>query len=746
MKAEWQESTEQGAGASSKEKSCSASREPVGKGQVEESTVQDVNAQPAAKEDSKQRKDDKVSAGGVIQADDLFSHMVHSGAYEEIIGKPAVRTLRRWYKDLKDRIENALDGLTNERLKGMNFKVRREDVEWRESLFKETMDDTDGGVLLVKGDRSYKWPAESFNRTFSQIVEQLKKVKLHPERYAAQQAKKATKYKASKKQNDMGDEGVRHQSSKSRDSAASNRTEGMQVASCEEGAIGQGNEQVEESAQSRCVMSFCSVNTGRPVHMCHVCQKPVHNLCLQKMMNDLFGVKEYDGENFFCEAHAASSGLTKVGGSREATSFTPASKASGSAPVWEAAVPTATPAADHPPSGLSGSPESKSEKQAEPNKGLEEQPQRDAKGSLHVPKERNEEKGSGKGKRIREERTEESGSGKGKGGDKSSKKKSKSDGPSTKPSKPKENQNGKNSEIERENADSRKDETKSRGASGEEEGATNKNQGAGLHLEQAERKDPEKNATEPQEESGAGNGKNEDEIAARPKRNAVKQRKIHEPRLCKALGCECEFGLAGEAGEAAEKRAKGADGRKRGRNGTAGPKSQRQKKGDPECSEEELDLAGDVIESSDPDSDEDPVCDLPMGGTFEDKGEKIDKHMVFNYEIIAMKYLRVKYIYQVLDRQHADTRAHREKLRSSCPLEVWPLIFLGLVSRKEVIKAINSLKLDNISKSPELEDFDLPYLLKLLSEGAIEESRVYIANKKWRDDGAKLSPNEVFIS
>lgn len=68
------------------------------------------------------------------------------------------------------------------------------------------------------------------------------------------------------------------------------------------------------------------------------------------------------------------------------------------------------------------------------------------------------------------------------------------------------------------------------------------------------------------------------------------------------------------------------------------------------------------------------------------------------------------------------------------------------MTRKEVIKGINGLKLEHISKSPELESFDLPYLLKLLSEAAIKEERVYIANKKWREDGVKLSPNEVFVS
>lgn len=64
----------------------------------------------------------------IVHPEHLFSHMVHSGPYESRIGKPAVRTLRRWYKDLKERIETALENLADDRLKVMNFKTRKEDI------------------------------------------------------------------------------------------------------------------------------------------------------------------------------------------------------------------------------------------------------------------------------------------------------------------------------------------------------------------------------------------------------------------------------------------------------------------------------------------------------------------------------------------------------------------------------------------------------------------------------------------
>ncbi|GAQ82146.1 hypothetical protein KFL_001010310 [Klebsormidium nitens] len=665
--------------------------------------------------------------------------MVHSGSYESRIGKPAVRTLRRWYKDLKDRIETAFEKLTVDRVRMMNFKTRKEDILWREAIFKETMEDTDGGELEVKNGKSYTWPTESFNKSFSQIVEHFKELRLHPERYAEQQSKKATKYKATRIQAQGGKaaEGVSPSYAGGQAQAPGESGNGAQHAKAQEvrrkggdrpqpnkrcetvptpgneanrqGLQGTSEAAEEQPARSRCVISSCTVTTGRPAHMCHVCEKPVHNLCMQKMMLDRFGVENYDGADFLCETHAAEkSGFKQVERSGGTSFIVTPPKSSSPEPVWEV-LPAATSTGQDKPSS-SSVPQNTVQQQGAAVDGKEKGEQ-DGKTDQQARGDNQTGGNVTNEKRKRDARAEGSGSGNGKGTGSGEEppKKAKSTGSNL--------QKGKK-RIEPRKEESGEDATQGPGAGEEERGAGSVPQT--IDPQQIEGKDQERNGTEPTEETGTGRTETAgDEVSARPKRNAVRQRKFHEPGLCKAVGCECEFGQAGKAGEAACETAKGKSAAKASgkRNNIAkAEKKKRKRKGgeNEEESEEEMDLDGDVIESSDPGSDEEPISDLPIGGAFEDKHEKIDKHMQAKYEVIAMKFLRVKFAYQV--------------------------------TRKEAIKAINGLKLENISKSPELETFDTPYLLKLLSEGAIDDERVYIANKKWREDGVKLTPNEVFVS
>jgi hypothetical protein len=123
-----------------------------------QSSHQGNDSNHAQEEEDCKQDGKEVTLCGQPTSYDLYTRPVQCGKYESVIGKPAIRNLRDKFRNLKAIVEEELEELPQDRLRGMNFKKNREDREWREAIYASTMEATDNGEFEGSNGILYKWP------------------------------------------------------------------------------------------------------------------------------------------------------------------------------------------------------------------------------------------------------------------------------------------------------------------------------------------------------------------------------------------------------------------------------------------------------------------------------------------------------------------------------------------------------------------------------------------------------------
>ncbi|GAQ88111.1 hypothetical protein KFL_004010030 [Klebsormidium nitens] len=672
------------------------------------------------------RSQSRAAPSSPVTASKLFKTLWHSKKYTAVVGKHGVRRLQSFHARVVSRVAADLglsDYMPNEtkaketpseeeltRLRSINLKKNPKDQEWRDKIFDSILeDDEHAGEIVGLDGTVYKWPKACYNSTFTAIIDDLKKKLVHADRYKKSQADKLKRYhdrKQLKKRAQAGKDGAPEMQEKphhcnenesSKDQSCGNPDPESQEAMNLPPSHADKNEPLEPKPKTSCSLDTCSSTerpsgycqtclepvhkecmqtlltklygvanydgdllycanhhsnfgfrqglggkctlpacamAGKPTqHRCDVCKEPVHNLCFQGFLREVYNVECYDGGRFACQEHAGALGFEKASGQHRSS---PQNKTSADL-CAEALINQAAQQAARPAAVLSGSALSPPRGVSAAGKGSEERVK------------------AGEGERL-EEREEK----------------------------------GKLDETKKGSA-------KRKGSQGDRE-KNKKKRAAGVS--------PVNEEPNEQDESGGPSQKNKEPPTDQPveETQAVRQSN-RAPKMNRMIHNDSYVVNSKPAAAGTDTRQKTREQSKAG--------AKKKRKSD-EDSEESLSLSGSAIESSEEeDSDAEATSDLPIGGAFEDKDEKLHPLMVDNYQIIAMTALEVNASYQLTSRA--------------------------------LQKAINRLKLPGISKSPDLTGFNQNYLLKLLGEGLIKKKKVVIKNRKWREEGTVLDPADVRV-
>ncbi|GAQ88707.1 hypothetical protein KFL_004530120 [Klebsormidium nitens] len=683
---------------------------------------QEVNVS-RGENDSQDRPQNRSAPSSPLSAAKLFKTLWHSKKFTIYVGKHGVRRLQSFHARVVSRAAADL-GLTDYMpdeakakqvpsedelmmLRSINLKRNPKDLEWRDKIFDSILDeDEHSGEVVGLDGTVYKWPKACNNSTFTAIIDDLKKKFLHADRYRKSQAKELERYherkpkKVDKKRAEAGEDGaMQEQPRQFNGTGPSKEPDSESLDESQPARPGSGNHPNEaltpETAPSKlpkpktsCSLEGCS-STERPPSFCQACLDPVHEECVQELLKRLYGVEKYDGELLYCANHHSNFGFRQGLGGKCAL---PACAMAGK-PAQHRCEVCKDPVHNlcfqgflHEVYGVEGYDQGRFackehasalgfqkatsghhqlifHTQASAKiraEGLISAASQPAGPPVSVPSEsvRSPPRGSdapdaGKGSDEREKT--------GEGED--------SEGRETKAGEAKEKPDKTKNGARKRKGSQTVEQDKKKKIRPEGISPTNEKPNEPAESEVPGPKTLKAPPSEPVEEI---------QVVRQSNRAPKVNRLIHNDSF--VVNSKQRAAAGTESGQKSREKVKiGAT-----KKPNAPPSDE---------SEESMSLSGSAIETSEEeDSDAESPSDLPIGGAFEDKDEKLHP------SILTSKALR---------------------------------------------KGIDKLKLLGISKSPKLKEFSQNYLLKLFSEGLIAKKKVTIKNRKWREDGTSLDPADI---